>query len=99
MRAKMNNLQASRVNLLTDEFYDPENYLFFTEWHPISCVLCAYYDGESAIFPSFDLLVEHLDCDHKSEDPETVILAQEGVWKVILAHKQAWEAKHGRFSN
>lgn len=99
MRQKMDEKQAARMERLTEEFYHPDNFLFFTQWHPSWCVLCDLYFRESEIFASFEELVYHLDCFHVDEDCETKILAQEGILKVILAHKRVWETQHGRFSN
>ena len=99
MREKMNEDQAARMELLTEEFWRPSNFLFFTGRNPTWCALCSYYLGESKIFPSFEELVYHLDCFHVDEDHEILVFAQEAILKVILAHKQVWETQHGRFSN
>jgi len=95
----MDEDQAARMERLTEEFWHPENFLFFTGRYPTWCALCSYYLRESEIFPSFEQLVYHLDCVHIDEDYESLVLAQEAILKVILEHKQVWEAQHGRFSN
>ena len=95
----MDEDQAARMERLTEELWHPDNFLFFTGIHPTWCALCSYYLRESEIFSSFEELVYHLDCVHIDEDRETLVLAQEAILKVVLAHKQVWEAQHGRFSN
>jgi len=67
----MDEDQAARMEHLTEEFWHPDNFLFFTGRYPTWCALCSYYLRESEIFSSFEELVYHLDCVHIDEDHET----------------------------
>lgn len=95
----MNDDQAARMELLTEELWHSENYLFLTSWYLIDCILCNLYYGKNRIFASFEELIYHLDCEHMPNDRENAILAEEAVLEVVLFHKLEWEKQHGRFSN
>ncbi len=95
----IDRVTASRIDVITQEMYHPENMLFFTSWNPTWCILCKLHFQKRVIFDSFDELIYHLDIIHMPFERENAILAEEAVLKVLYSHKQEYERNQGRFSN